>query len=171
MWKYLLPLLLLACQGKTVPSDHTDDNDQEEEPWCENHEWEPNDEFFQSDYITVLPTFNETCVEGLISAEEEDIFEFFLVPPYPVTTMDVFFSLEVLSEYTTPKITLYQEDKSDGGGTFIRVGEFVGEPGYLLIDGWPVLYDHIKFNDVYVVVEAFAPPGVVTEYKLNTWSH
>lgn len=172
MWKYLLPIFLLACQGETVPSNH-DDDDPVDEPWCENHEWEPNDDFFQADFITVLPTFTEECIEGLITSQYVDYFLFFLVPPSMDTeVVEVSLSVEILNEFTTPKVTFYQTEYDKEGnptGGYTRLGEFIGADGWLLISNWPVRYDFLERNNLYVKLEAFAPPGVVADYKISVW--
>ncbi len=165
-------LLALSCGGK-----HSD-NDGEPPPpppTYDYEEQEPNNDLWAAQAITVLPKWDSRTIQGNHWLPVDiDCYWFFLDPPAGVDSVN--FNLVLETDITLlPKIRLWQTRYDLSGnpiGHLLR-GTWVGEDGYLFIDGFDVAYGGSVNNDLIIELTPWGglrdTPLANDEYLLDFW--
>ena len=171
-----LAFLISGCGGGVTKIEGNNPSDPPPDPTldCDVFEIEPNDDFFTPQFVDVLPSFpTNPLLCGYLSPAGTDIdtYYFPLAPNTGVT--QVIFTLQITSDLNVvPVVELLQTIYDALGvptGTHQSLGTFFGAAGILNVIDWPVPYDFMTHNDLYVRVTGL-PVLTTTEdtlYKLD----
>lgn len=173
-------LLAFSCNSSVDNGvDHGDDDDCGEPPKdCEGFwEMEPNDVEEDANYVAIMPHLQPTNICGTFFDYESDdqhldYYYFFLNPPPGADVVMLNIALTT-KEDVVPAIRLLQSVYDDQGNTvdYTSLGEFYGALGQLVILDFPVPYDFLTSNDLYLRVEGIYPSDYIEkEYKLQYWN-
>jgi len=163
---YFLILALIAAfgcsQGTTVPSDD-DDDDCDDPPIedCYFEETEPNGTFGDANFVDLLPvlgsyTFCGDFEDIGIDITDTDFLYFFLNPNPGDTEILINLIVETDTDIT-PTIHLWQtvyDALGEPTDTYQSLGTFFGSDGMLLILDFPIPFDFMTNNDLFVQLEA-----------------
>ena len=158
---FLTGVIGIGCfQGETLPSD--DNDDEEPNNPCDITEVEINDSFDTANFIDILPVLNPALVCGVFEdvdlySTSEDFFFFFLNPTPGDTEILINLVVEAQDNSVVPVIHLWQtmyDDLGNKTGAYQPKGSFFGNNGMLVILDYPIPYDFIQHNDLFVQLEA-----------------
>ena len=180
-WAYSLAfsvLLAFSC-NKTVVVAGGDDGGGEDPPFvCEGFmEMEPNDVEEAANYVGLMPELQPVSICGTFFDYEPndlhlDYYHFFLNPI--VGAEEVMLNVVLQTEETVvPAIRLLQTVYDDQGNTvdYTSLGIFYGVAGELVILDFPIPYNFLTNNDLYLRVEGIYPPDYIEKnYKLEYWN-
>ena len=171
-FKLLIPILFVAACGQTTVSNDNGPPAPPPDPTldCDVFEIEPNDDFFTPQFVDVLPSFpTNPLLCGYLSPAGTDIdtYYFPLAPNTGVT--QIIFTLTITSDLdVVPVVELLQTIYDPLGvptGTHQSLGTFFGAAGILNVIDWPVPYDFMTHNDLYVRVTGL-PSSSSSDNKL-----
>ena len=171
-----ISFFLVACSLQHEESNGDDDDDPPPVS-CEGYlEVEPNGEFDQAQFITLLPQYSPDpiCGEFVGIWEDVDYYQFWLQPKdnnSQTIPLNVVFDTE---KEVTPYISFYQSEYNEMGevtGDYLWLGTFFGEGGRIEILDFPVPYVWGEKQDLILAVEHIAPlPSREAPYKLSFWN-
>jgi hypothetical protein len=163
-FKLLIPILFVAACGQTTVSTNNDPPTAPPDPTldCDVFEIEPNDEFITAQFIDVLPaTPTNELVCGYLSPAGADIDTYYFpLAPNPEATQVIFNLIVTCDLDVLPVVELLQMIHDVGAPAFDpgappvyeSLGTFFGAPGVLTILDWPVPYDFLNQNNLFVRV-------------------
>ena len=170
-----ISLFLVACSMKHEDSDG--DDGPPPPVRCEGFlEVEPNADFLQAQFITILPQYHPDpiCGEYVGIWEDIDSYWFWLQPQdmLPQTIpLNVVFDTD---KEITPYISFYQSEYDQMGvptGSYMWLGTFFGEGGRIEILDFPVPYVWGEKRDLFLIVEHITPlPSGDAAYELAFWN-
>jgi hypothetical protein len=172
-----LAALLTACGGDSSDVDVTVP-DPPVEQLCDYLEIEPNNEFDEANFVDLLPVLDPYLICGdflFVSEEMKDIdfYHFFLNPDPGQDTVYMNFMITTSPE-VFPSIrlaqTVYDEDGFETG-EYTTLGVFVGDKGFLVVLDFPVPYDFLNNNDLFVQFEGVGTqPYQPYQYEIEYWN-
>jgi hypothetical protein len=177
--KLFLPLLvtLVGCNTNSEPSNDDDDGGPPPPVSCDGYlEVEPNGEYEQAQFITILPEYSPDpiCGEYVGVWEDVDFYKFWLQPnniETPIIEMNLVLTTE---SDIIPYVSFYQSELDEMGiptGDYGWIGTFFGEEGYLEVLDFPVPYVWASKMDLIIKVGHLTPlPITVAPYKLSFWN-
>ena len=179
--KLMCAIALLASCGRTTATIDTGPPAPPPDPTlnCGIFEIEPNDEFFTSQFIDVLPAIpTNELVCGYLSPAGEDIDTYYFPLAPNAGATQVIFNLVLTCDLDVlPVVELLQMIHDIGAPTFDpgappvyeSLGTFFGAPGVLTILNWPVPYDFLNQNNLFVRVTGLSTSFDATDklYKLD----
>jgi hypothetical protein len=160
----VLGLVLLYACGNTLDTSNNNTVDPPPDPTldCDVFEIEPNDEFFTAQFIDVLPAIpTNELVCGYLSPAGADIDTYYFpLAPNPEATQVIFNLIVTCDLDVLPVVELLQMIHDVGAPAFDpgappvyeSLGTFFGAPGVLTILDWPVPYDFLNQNNLFVRV-------------------
>jgi len=174
---YVVVASLVGCSLKHEESNDDDDDGPPPPVSCEGYlEVEPNGEFDQAQFITLLPQYSPDpiCGEYVGIWEDVDCYKFWLQPknnnPQTISLNVVFDTVKEV----TPYISFYQSEYNEMGeltGDYLWLGTFFGESGRIEILDFPVPYVWGEKQDLILSVEHITPlPSREAPYKLSFWN-
>ena len=172
-----LLLLAVSCDS-SVDSVGDDDGNQEPPIECEGfHEMEPNDTEEDANFVGLLPHLQPTSLCGTFFDYEPfdqhlDYYYFFLNPNSGAEEVMINISLTT-EDSVVPAIRFLQTVYDEQGNAidYNSLGIFFGTPGELVILDFPIPYDFLTNNDLYLRVEGIYPPDYIEKkYKLQYWN-
>ena len=177
--KLLLPLLvtLVGCNTNSEPPNDDDDGGPPPPVSCDGYlEVEPNGEYEQAQFITILPEYSPDpiCGEYVGVWQDVDFYKFWLQPKNTdpqIIKLNVVFDTD---KEVVPYLSFYQSEYDETGaptGSYLWVGTFFGEDGRIEILDFPIPYVWGEKQDLVVAVEHITPlPITVAPYKLSFWN-
>lgn len=172
-------LLAFSCTGSI--NDKVDDggDDGGDPPiTCEGfYEIEPNDTEEDANFVGLLPQLQPVNLCGTFFDYEPndlhlDYYYFFLNPNPGVE--EVMINIALITEDTVvPTIKLLQTVYDEQGNPidYTSLGIFFGQPGSLVILDFPIPYDFLTNNDLFLRVEGIYPSDYIEKkYKLQYWN-
>ena len=168
-------LLLCGCTIERVDSDGGGDVDDPPTPCDGQYEVEPNDTPRDANYLGWLPVLSPETACGdympFAGVKDVDHFFFYLNPKPGVTTVKV--NLSILTDpQATPVLKLSQSLYDTFGnptGDYFYLGTFYGQDGELLVIDFPVAYDFLYKNDLFLEVSGLFSSASVPQYEIQYW--
>ena len=170
MKKLLLPLILCACQGETVPSDR-DDGGPPPPPEYDYKEQEINDELDDPNFISLLPQFTSETIAGEFTPQQDiDCFSYFLNPPLGAENVNFNFVIESTLAPTI-RASLYQSIVNELGEVegFQLLGTFQGVDNQLVVLDIYVPYDPFYNYDLIIKLDPMFNHAQGNYYLLDFW--
>ena len=179
IWKQGLALggglLLCGCTIERLDSDGGGDVDDPPTPCDGQYEVEPNDTPREANYLGWLPVLSPETACGdympFAGVKDVDHFFFYLNPKPGVTTVKV--NLSILTDpQATPVLKLSQSLYDTFGnptGDYFYLGTFYGQDGELLVIDFPVAYDFLYKNDLFLEVSGLFSSASVPQYEIQYW--
>ena len=171
----LVALLLVwahSCNGTLSTIDDDGDPPPPPPPSCDQ-ELEPNDYFTQATFVDVFPVSPPDKICGSLPFFDTDFFYFYLSPASPVT--EIYVSVVIVTDPdATLKLSLFQTVYDSDGyptGAYTMLGQFVDGPGMVFVNSFPVPYDMMMNNDLFMTVEDLSLSFPYPEYELEYWSN
>ena len=157
--------LLSSCGGGISSNSDNDPPPPDPTEDCDILELEPNDDFFNAQFIDVLPSIPTNpivCGNFFPVGGDIDNYYFPLAPNPGVTNL--LLTLIIDTDFdVVPVVELLQTIYDPLGaptGTYQSLGTFFGAEGVLILLDWPVPYDLLNQNDLFIRVTGLpAPPS------------
>jgi hypothetical protein len=147
---------------------------------CEYEEEEYNDTLDEANFVNILPVLggnHHICGElyhwGQGNDGDVDTFYFFMNPTQGQETLFINFVVES-DPQVIPKVRLSRTIYDINGqptGDYEVLGIFYGDPSSLVVLDFPLKYEDLTHNDLFVELTAAAPyPVGIFDYKIDYWS-
>ena len=181
---YFLILVLVAAfgcsQSKPILSDGDGDDDCDDPPIedCDFKETEPNDIFDNANFVDLLPVLQSYTFCGAfedidLGITDNDFLYFFLNPSPGDTEILINLIVETDTD-VSPSLRLWQtvyDNLGEPTGTYQSLGTFFGSDGMLVILDFPIPFDFMTNNDLFVQLEAVGTlPLSYHEYTMEYYT-